>query len=1018
MKKIITLFLVCGLVSLFNPINASNRWFVDASKPDDSGDGSSWGTAKKTIEAAVTASGAWDTIMVKGGNYTFSAPWIVTSQKQYYGGFAGNETYAKTKRSLTDLDGNGIIEAWEFSNATILNFTNVNDNAITLPNSNIQFDGFTITHTGTLAQTKRTVTCANATANFINNTIKDCNITVSMSSASTGATILRALGNVSNCLIQNNIVSVNATNDGNVNLVEVATTITLPGTKLLNSVVRNNKMLLNYAGGSSNNGNARGIIVYVAPSATASTFSVLHGCLIHNNEITFTGNSTYPTMSNGSFVTANNLTSSVGDTISNCVIANNKGNATSGYTFNTTGLKLFCSNNTPHFANNNVCWNNTNSAGAISNIATNGTVAAGNLSYNFANGGSLTNGGSYISNNDANLSSINIGSNAPYFVLPTTTIGNTTDNSAETSVWSIFSSSYLKGKGTTTSRTLDKADVSFASIRSVGAYEFVKYFQSNGNGNWSGTNIWQTSPDGSTWSSTLSNPSRTYAEETKIQPSHLITTSSNATASSLTVNPGGKLTLESGKTLTTNSLTLQSNTTSAATFLNSGTLNATTVTAQQEIPVARNWYMSSPVTGAAALPTVNTGTLTFYAYPENDALQAAGGNGYAAGAVWNTISAGTFETGKGYIVRPSAANATVSFTGTSFNTGDKTISGMSYTAANPKKGFHLIGNPYPSYLNVLPSINANANLETTVWYRTRDTNQTPYYHNETVNTTSGVGTNASGTGRVTGFIPPMQSFWVRTTADNQSIILQNTNRSHATSVNMTGIGSVPTTALKAPKADSPQYSLLGLYVSNGNTGDETILMFAPEAADNLDAYDSKKLSNQNASIPEIYTTTESEQLAINGLRNIPEAGISLGFTTGKAGNFKIKASEISNFNNNTEIYLRDKQENTEVVLTAATEYNFSSDITSNNENRFSILFKSPGVTTGIDNQQHEKFSVFVNTQGQLVILSGENSSYAVYNAAGQIVNSGKTTGKATTTGFLPKGLYVVRINNQTAKIIL
>jgi long-subunit fatty acid transport protein len=53
-----------------------------------------------------------------------------------------------------------------------------------------------------------------------------------------------------------------------------------------------------------------------------------------------------------------------------------------------------------------------------------------------------------------------------------------------------------------------------------------------------------------------------------------------------------------------------------------------------------------------------------------------------------------------------------------------------------------------------------------------------------------------------------------------------------------------------------------------------------------------------------------------------------------------------------------------------------------------------------------------------VILSGENNSYAVYNAAGQIVNSGKTTGKATTTGFLPKGLYVVRINNQTAKIIL
>jgi len=52
-------------------------YFVDASRPDDSGDGLSWPTAKKTIQAAVNLASAGSLIVVTNGVYEF----ITTSNK-------------------------------------------------------------------------------------------------------------------------------------------------------------------------------------------------------------------------------------------------------------------------------------------------------------------------------------------------------------------------------------------------------------------------------------------------------------------------------------------------------------------------------------------------------------------------------------------------------------------------------------------------------------------------------------------------------------------------------------------------------------------------------------------------------------------------------------------------------------------------------------------------------------------------------------------------------------------------
>ncbi len=545
----------------------------------------------------------------------------------------------------------------------------------------------------------------------------------------------------------------------------------------------------------------------------------------------------------------------------------------------------------------------------------------------------------------------------------------------------------------------------------------TRYWVGGTTGNWSLATNWGISSG-----SVNSRGIPEYADDVVVIKDALVTIDQLSTINSLTVAAGGKVT--NASTLNASTITLNSNETDGTgTFINNGNTTITNAVVNQYLSSARNWYMSSPVSGASALPD-NGGTLAFYSYAESDVLQVTGGNGYGAGSVWNTVSSGSMAVKTGYIVRPSDATSTLSFTGTGLNTGDQTISGITYTAANPKHGFNLIGNPYPSYINVLSAITDNANLEATVWYKTRATNGT--YYAETVNATSGVGTNASGTGRVTGYIPPMQAFWVRATAsaiDNpQSITLSNANRSHAkTDVEMTGYPSTPTTSLKAPAAKQATYSLLGLNVSNGTNGDEAIVMFTPAATNGIDAYDSGKMTNGNKNIPEIFTLTEGKQLAINGLGSISyDTEIPVGFTTGTAGTFSIKVSQISNFDAGTKVILKDYLDINQPVLTDLSDgssYSFTSDATSNNTNRFSLLFRAPDVATGVNTASKLNAQVFVNSANQITIIAPEKSNYAIFNAVGQ-----QTTGG--TINHLPfsinhsRGVYVVKVNGKSTRVII
>jgi hypothetical protein len=511
----------------------------------------------------------------------------------------------------------------------------------------------------------------------------------------------------------------------------------------------------------------------------------------------------------------------------------------------------------------------------------------------------------------------------------------------------------------------------------------------------------------------------------------LLTINTQVNINSLTIAGGGQVTNTSS--LIASAITINSDGTNGTGTYNDygGSTSVTSATVKQYLSSSssRNWYMSSPVSGASSLPTVDGG-VTFYSYPESDSRQENGTTYpnpvYAAGAVWNTVSgATTMAFGTGYVVKPSAATSTVTFSGTGLNTGNQTISGLTYTPANPKHGFNLIGNPYPSYLNVLPSISANsAGVEPTVWYRTRDA--AGYYHCETVNSTDGFGTNSSLTGRVTGYIPPMQGFWVRTKLNNQSIALSNSNRSHTTTVTQPGVGSVPTTPLKAPTLKNETYGLLGLNVFNGITGDETIIKFYSGATNNLDAYDSGKMSNGNVNIPELFTVVEGSQLAINTMNSIPyDSEIALGFTTGKSGDFTINTSLMSNFAEGTQILLKDNIDPLNPVITdlAKQSYSFNSDTTTSNTSRFTLIFKAPSVATVINPESNG--NVWISTRNGQIVVNGTTNRVMleVFNTVGQkVISKNLGTTNMLLNNNLAAGAYLVKLTTEgksiTRKIII
>jgi hypothetical protein len=883
------------------------------------------------------------------------------------------------------------------------------------------FDNCTFTGGGIGAlKVTNAVTCNNCL--FYGNTNTGSGGTAIHGSSSTNDVTLN------NCIIRDNGNATSSANGGAAIFVKgpsATSKLTMTNCLVYNNVNKSTGSV--YGGGISsagvttitncaiynNEGNRGGGLALQVGDATYKSKLTMTGCTVSDNSLGLYNSSAF---GGGIFIQGGSGLLTDNCSITNCTISGNSTPAISSPVTNSAGggIQIGGSGSatwTPviTISNSTIYGNNVqgNPASSISgggidrlngNAVINYSVVIGNNSNSSASGRNITNTASWLTSTagrnmyegSASWNSSVTTGNVILTESPTTILNTTlTDNGGTTA---LPAGSFVKTHALVAACAAINPSVAGSGLQTndqrgivrstpdMGAYEYVTY-RSKGSGNWGSISSWQ-SGDNLTWSDVTVVPTTNVAGSIAIQNGHEITVAANATSSALTINSGGKLTLNSGYSLgITGNLAINSdvdNGTGTVKDLNAdggltvsnGTTNVQQYISSSAIGVTgRNWYISSPLT-AATSSTITTATgngLVFY------------------DGTTNWPSAGTtMEVMKGYIAKSPAQNTTINFNGGTLNTGAQSV-------VNLPLGFNLVGNPYISSVDFSQA--TKTNVTNSIWYRSKKEGS---YNFHTYNVTGGISINDG-----TAIIPPMQSFWIKTTSGTNTLGFTNAMRSHQDQ-------SVVSNRLKAPKVSTQQ--LLRLQVSNSANSDETVIYFNSDAQNSLDDYDSQKMFNSINDVPEIFTKNGTSNLVINGMNSIPyDTEIPLGFATGETGSFSLSATEFKNFDAGTRIMLKDKNTpNTEVEISNGLAYNFSSQATIPTTDRFSLIFRAPETTTDIKANERMNTQVFVNAANQITIIAPEKSNYAIYNAVGQLIENGILNAKhETRNNKLTAGVYVV-----------
>lgn len=461
---------------------------------------------------------------------------------------------------------------------------------------------------------------------------------------------------------------------------------------------------------------------------------------------------------------------------------------------------------------------------------------------------------------------------------------------------------------------------------------------------------------------------------------------------SLIISSGAILEISAAKQLTVNTaltnqgtLNLLSSASGTATLKTPATIIGGGTYKVQQYLTNKSWYLTSPVSGTVT----PTNLSRIQSYTEGDGV----------GNTWSA-SGTTMIAGKGYITTVQTSPKTVEFSGT-INNGNISIPLTRFAASNANKyGFNLIGNPYTAYLDwrAVSAANSSKMPTSTMWYRT---NVSGSWGFSTVN-----GSGVVSPANVSYMIPPMQAFWVRASTVGNSTLELTSNMVFQD--NNTG------NKLKVPSSAKTEPLLVRLQVSNSTNTDELVIYTDAQALNTFDQYDSPKMSNENANIPEISSIVDNESLVINGLNSlILDTALPLRFMTKTANTFTLKANQVSNLPVGVKLILSDY--GNEFDLTSGAEYNFASDI-ADITNRFSIIFRSANGTTGICNpNEYKDILVYRNANNQICIdLKSELNkieNIAVYNTMGQKITETKPSKVNTIMNVaFETGVYFVKLN--------
>lgn len=458
-------------------------------------------------------------------------------------------------------------------------------------------------------------------------------------------------------------------------------------------------------------------------------------------------------------------------------------------------------------------------------------------------------------------------------------------------------------------------------------------------------------------------------------------TSTTGRCHDLTINPGGKLTVNPLKLLgIAGNMIIKSDASATGSFLNNGTSTVAGTTSVERW-VTANWtvgypdpattwhYVSSPVSGA----TIGTflGSLL---------------NHWSEPLEWWVVDTLPLSIplipAIGYSLAKHIPDGIVTFTGGTLNNNTSYSPPITFTAG-VFAGWNLLGNPYPCAIS-WDLITNRPNVAGAVY--TWDGVAKNY-----VSYSGGVG-GLSG-----GIIPAEQAFFVQATTTGASITIPNTARLHS------GQGLYKNTI----------ENLLSFQIQGSDVAkDMTYVHFISGATAGFDLeYDAYKLSGAEDA-PQLYSIVGSDILSINSLPDVTSKPvIPMGLKVGLSDTYTITATDLETFSAGTEIFLEDILANKVQDLTKNPSYTFSAspgDVI----HRFNVKFSSVGFsenrTSSINIYSFER-TVYVNIPNDM------SGNIVIYNLLGSEI--ARTVIQSNSLNKInldvPSGFYLVKVDGNS-----
>lgn len=518
----------------------------------------------------------------------------------------------------------------------------------------------------------------------------------------------------------------------------------------------------------------------------------------------------------------------------------------------------------------------------------------------------------------------------------------------------------------------------------------------------------------------------------------------DAAAKKLTIASGGKLTINENQTLTLEDGFVNQSEAGDFTIASDGnliqinpskTINSGLVTAERFITNLRNdpgrnvdyVYWSSPVHGQQTLGATGfspgTPSNTFFSYRESD------------DRFYQTNDA-VFIPGKGYAVRAEnglgvSYDKIYRFVGEA-NNGEvqSLLTRSANTGANQEiiHGFNMVGNPYPSNINLERLFEANSEIiHRSAWFWT-NASYTPYqqgssYTGNNYAVYNGTGGNAATFSSAVPSAAVLPNGIVKV---GQGFMLQKKNFGTENLVFNNSYGSgqdlrVGSSGVFYYKSTVSKNRFTLQLTAPDQLVNSQLIGYIDGATDNFEEdYDSEVMA---LSSNLFYSTLNERRLLIQGKSMFKvQDKVSLGANFFQNGNYTIAlANSEGVFANGQNIYLKDLQTGIITNLSQGS-YNFAAS-TGEDNSRFQIIYE-PATTLATTDLLDDEISIY-RVANDFVIKSKikKISRLEIFDATGRMVHQKSTSQKEVRfdSQYLSRGIYLLRIfqdgNVTTKKII-